>query len=302
MAEASCQLAVLGLVQPECVRVVETLEEAIEGADWVQENAPEALALKRDLDRRLEQIARPDVVLASSTSAFCWSELTDGMSTRSRLVTTHPFNPPHLIPLVEIYGTNADVVARAVVFYSDLGRRPVVLGRKAVGYIANRLSSALWREAVSLVADGVASPADVDAAWCMDQACAGRRLGPTLHTIWLRARAASKATCAILVPARSGGGRASALRRLARRCVKLWCAAWRRSRRAARSPNSRRCATLRSWQSWPLDVSPARPRVEREERGTMSHDEIVRGCLVRPGVKPQGPVGVRPLGPKVSAQ
>ncbi len=128
VAEASCQLAVLGLVQPECVRVVETLEEAIEGADFFQENAPKALALKRDLDRRLEQIARPDVVLASSTSAFCWSELTDGMSTRSRLVTTHPFNPPHLI------------------------------------HIANRLSSALWREAVSLVADGVTSPADVDAA------------------------------------------------------------------------------------------------------------------------------------------
>jgi carnitine 3-dehydrogenase len=134
------------------------------GAEWIQENCPERLPLKRALYKQLEALIDPSIIIASSSSAFRWSELSEGMSHPNRLITAHPFNPPHLLPLVEIYGSDARVVERAVTFFADIARKPVVLKKDAVGHIANRLSSALWREAVSIVAEGVASVEDVDTA------------------------------------------------------------------------------------------------------------------------------------------
>lgn len=139
-------------------------EEAAQGVDLVQENAPENVPLKRALYTRVDAAAPVDAIIASSTSSLVWSDLAVGMTHPQRFVTAHPFNPPHLMPLVEIFGRDPATVSRAEAFYQDLGRRTVRLRRDAVGHIANRLSSALWREAVNIVADGIADVAEVDAA------------------------------------------------------------------------------------------------------------------------------------------
>ncbi len=141
-----------------------TLEEALAGATWVQENAPEKLALKQDLYAQIEAAVGDEVVMASSTSSLTWSELSTGMKRPQRLITAHPFNPPHLMPLVEIYSPDEDVRTRSVAFYAGMNRQPVVLKRDAVGHIANRLASALWREAVNIVAEDIADVSAVDTA------------------------------------------------------------------------------------------------------------------------------------------
>jgi len=148
----------------ERLTIATTLEEALTGATWVQENAPEKLALKQDLYAQIEAFVGDDVIIASSTSSLTWSELSAGMKRSQRLITAHPFNPPHLMPLVEIYSPDEDVRVRSVAFYAGMDRQPVVLKRDAVGHIANRLASALWREAVNIVAEDIADVSAVDAA------------------------------------------------------------------------------------------------------------------------------------------
>jgi 3-hydroxyacyl-CoA dehydrogenase len=93
-----------------------------------------------------------------------WSQLTEEMRQPGRLITAHPFNPPHLIPLVELFGTDQAVLGRADAIYRDIQRTTVSLKKEAIGHLANRLASALWREAVYLVAEGIANVADIDAA------------------------------------------------------------------------------------------------------------------------------------------
>ncbi len=133
---------------------------AVQGVPLVQENAPESVPLKQDLYAQVEALVADDVIIASSTSAHPWSHLSVGMKHPQRLITAHPFNPPHLVPLVEVFGTNDAIVGWAEAFYRGLGSVPVRLKKEAVGHIANRLASALWREAVHIVAEGIA---DVDA-------------------------------------------------------------------------------------------------------------------------------------------
>lgn len=164
VAAARAQLEALHELRPGTVTLVQRLEEACDGAGWVQENAPEKLELKQALYRQVEAVVAPETIIASSTSALLWSQLAEGMSLPSRFLTAHPFNPPHLMPLVEIFGSDAAVIARAVAFFEAMARQPVVLRREAAGHIAGRLSAALWREAVSLAAEGVASVADIDRA------------------------------------------------------------------------------------------------------------------------------------------
>jgi len=141
-----------------------TLEEALAGARWVQENAPESASLKAELYGNIEQTLDDNAVIASSTSSLTWSELSAGLKHPGRFITAHPFNPPHLMPLVEIYASDEQTRDRAVAFYRSLGREPVTLARDAAGHIANRLASALWREAVNIVAEGIADVASVDKA------------------------------------------------------------------------------------------------------------------------------------------
>ncbi|HEY0877894.1 MAG TPA: 3-hydroxyacyl-CoA dehydrogenase NAD-binding domain-containing protein [Zeimonas sp.] len=157
-------LAALGCTGAGRLDFTTQLERALDGAGFVQENAPENEALKRALLARIDRLVPPEVVIAGSTSSLLRSRLVVDCAHPGRHISAHPFNPPHLVPLVEIVGEDDDAVARAVRLYRALGRRPVVLHREMPGHIANRLSSALWREAVYLVEQGVASVEDIDAA------------------------------------------------------------------------------------------------------------------------------------------
>jgi len=140
---------------------------AVEGAEFVQENGPENLATKRALYAQVDHALEPAAVVASSTSGLTPSVLQEGRAGPERYVVGHPFNPPHLIPLVEVVGgraTDPAVVDWTAAFYAALGKRPIRLQREAPGHVANRMQVALYREAIHLVLEGVASIEDVDAA------------------------------------------------------------------------------------------------------------------------------------------
>lgn len=158
------QLAQLGRRGRGKLKVVARLKAAVTDADLIQENAPEKLELKHKLFAEILASAGPQATIASSTSSFAWSQLTEGMADPSRLIVSHPFNPPHLVPLVELYGTDAARVAQAAVFYEAMGKVTIRMKREAPGHVANRLASALYREAVHIVAEGIADVADVDKA------------------------------------------------------------------------------------------------------------------------------------------
>lgn len=168
-ARMAIPLAQLAEIAPDVGRrgkltVCTSLEEAVAGAYLVQENAPESISIKHALFAQIEPLMLPEAVLASSTSALTWSDLSPGLQDPSRLITAHPFNPPHLVPLVEIYGTDTARIEKAEALYRAAGRVPVRLKKDATGHIANRLASALWREAVFMVQDGIADVEAIDAA------------------------------------------------------------------------------------------------------------------------------------------
>lgn len=143
------------------------LADALEGADFVQESTPERAEVKQVLFADLDRLAAPDILISSSTSSLPISELQAGLATADRFVLGHPFNPVHLIPLVEVGGggqTAPEAVDTAFALYAALGKQPIRLNREIFGHIANRLASAMFREAVRLVAEGYATVADVDKA------------------------------------------------------------------------------------------------------------------------------------------
>src|SRR5215207_2386395 len=142
------------------------LEDALHGADVVQENGPENLGFKRELWARVEQAVGDHTLLLSSTSGMKATGMAKQMTDPSRLLVGHPFNPPHLVPLVEVVPgeqTDPAATAEAVAFYQALGKRPLVLRKEMPGFVANRLQSALFQECVYLVAEGVVSMGDLDA-------------------------------------------------------------------------------------------------------------------------------------------
>ncbi|MEB3098276.1 3-hydroxyacyl-CoA dehydrogenase NAD-binding domain-containing protein [Achromobacter sp. D10] len=164
-------LAELGHVLPgasaDALRFEPELEAALAGADFVQENAPEREDFKTNLFARMDAVLPPHVIVASSSSGLIMSRLQSQCRHASRFVIGHPFNPPHLIPLVEVVGgeqTSADTIDRCIAFYRSLGKYPIRLNKEVPGHIANRLQAALWREAIHLAAENVASVADIDAA------------------------------------------------------------------------------------------------------------------------------------------
>jgi carnitine 3-dehydrogenase len=144
------------------------LAQAVANADLVQENGPERIDFKKKLYGELDQMLPPDVIIASSSSGLTMSEIQSGAPSHpERCVIAHPFNPPHLIPLVEIVGgakTSEETIRRAAEFYTSIGQRTVRLNKEMPGHVANRLQAALAREVYHLVAEGVVSAADVDAA------------------------------------------------------------------------------------------------------------------------------------------
>jgi len=164
VARATPQLEDLGHRETGSLTFKASLESAVAEADFIQENATENEAFKQDLLARIDRAARPDAIVASSTSALLRSRIVADCAHGARHIVAHPFNPPHLLPLVEIVGVDQDVIARACAFYRSVDRVPIVLKKEVPGHIANRLSSALYREAVYLVEQGIASVADIDAA------------------------------------------------------------------------------------------------------------------------------------------
>ncbi|MBC9032657.1 3-hydroxyacyl-CoA dehydrogenase [Sphingomonas sp. JC676] len=146
------------------------LAEAVMGADLVQENGPERIDFKKKLYGQLDALLPPDVIIASSSSGLTMSEIQSGCPFHpERCVIAHPFNPPHLVPLVEIVGgakTSEETIQRAAEFYTGLGKQTVRLHKEVPGHVANRLQAALAREVYYLVEQGVVSVADVDTAVC----------------------------------------------------------------------------------------------------------------------------------------
>ncbi|WP_137389823.1 3-hydroxyacyl-CoA dehydrogenase NAD-binding domain-containing protein [Rhodoligotrophos defluvii] len=145
------------------------LEDGFQAVDFVQENAPETLDLKRQLLRDIEGAVAADVVIASSSSALLVSDMQADCTRPERVVLGHPFNPAHLMPLVEIVGgqkTAPWAVEQARQVYEACGKKPVVLSREITGHIALRLMGAMWREAFYLIRSGVATAADIDRAFC----------------------------------------------------------------------------------------------------------------------------------------
>jgi carnitine 3-dehydrogenase len=147
--------------------IAATVADAVSGADFVQESLPEREDLKRRILAEVDAATRPDVVIASSTSGLLPSRLQADMARPERLVVGHPFNPVYLLPLVEVCGgerTSAATKEEAAAFYRSIGMHPLVLGKEIDGFVADRLLEALWREALWLVHDGVATVEEVDDA------------------------------------------------------------------------------------------------------------------------------------------
>ncbi|CAN5148865.1 3-hydroxyacyl-CoA dehydrogenase NAD-binding domain-containing protein [soil metagenome] len=180
-------LEVIGLApgaSREHLRFTPDAGEAVAGAVFVQESGPERLDVKHAVNAVIEASVGPDVIIASSTSGLLISEIRAGTAHPERFVVGHPYNPPHLIPLVEVVGgplTSEDAVARAMEFYATIGKKPIRLRRELRGHVANRLQVAVWREAFALVQAGVISVADLDVAMSEGPGLRWALLGPFLN-------------------------------------------------------------------------------------------------------------------------
>ena len=149
------------------IRMSNDIPGAVQGAQLVQESVVERYDVKKEVLRQIDQAALPDTIIASSSSGLLISKLQDVMDHPERSLIAHPFNPPHLIPLVELVPgerTGKETLCRMKTFFERLGKVPVVLRKEIPGHIANRLQAAVWREAIDLVLKGVASVSDVDRA------------------------------------------------------------------------------------------------------------------------------------------
>nr|GEY31470.1 L-carnitine dehydrogenase [Tanacetum cinerariifolium] len=151
----------------ERLRFVDSIEECVRDADFIQESAPERLELKLDLHSKISAAAKPDAIIGSSTSGLLPSEFYESATHPERCVVGHPFNPVYLLPLVEVVGgknTAPEAVQAAIEVYESLGMRPLHVRKEVPGFIADRLLEALWREALHLVNDGVATTGEIDDA------------------------------------------------------------------------------------------------------------------------------------------
>ena len=158
-----------------------SLEEALTGTDFVQESAPEQLKLKQSLFKQIDEYTSKNIIVSSSTSGLIMSDMQDRLENANRFVVGHPFNPPHLIPLVEVLGgKNTDVLAVdwAINFYNKIGKHAIKLKKEVPGHLANRLQAALWREAVLAVQNDLASVEDINAAVAMGPGLRWALMGP----------------------------------------------------------------------------------------------------------------------------
>jgi 3-hydroxyacyl-CoA dehydrogenase len=161
------------------------LPTAVAGADLVQENGPERIDFKQNLYRQLDELLAPEVIIASSSSGLTMSDIQAGCRLHpERCVIGHPFNPPHIIPLVEVVGgtkTSPEVIDRAMAFYASIGKKPIRLFKALPGHVANRLQAAIYKEVLYLVQQGVLSVADADVAVCYGPGPRWGVMGPSLQ-------------------------------------------------------------------------------------------------------------------------
>lgn len=149
------------------LRFVETIEDCVKDADFIQESAPERLDLKQKMHAQASKAAKPNAIIGSSTSGLLPSEFYADAVNPQRCVVGHPFNPVYLLPLVEVVGsskTSAESIEAAKKIYANLGMRPLHVRKEVPGFIADRLLEALWREALHLVNEGIATTGEIDDA------------------------------------------------------------------------------------------------------------------------------------------
>jgi 3-hydroxyacyl-CoA dehydrogenase len=161
----SAQALGVGHGKPGTVTASRDLEAAVPGADWIQESAPEALDLKQALLARVERVASPEAVIASSTSSLTRADLSRAMRDPARLLIVHPLQPVYAVPVVEVSVADEllrETVGRVLETLRALGRTPVLVKGDLPGLVANRLTAALLREALDLVARGAVTAADLD--------------------------------------------------------------------------------------------------------------------------------------------
>ena len=177
------ELGLTDRATPEALRFVGTAAEAVANADFVQENVPERLAIKHATYAEIEPALKDGTLVSSSTSGLTLEALQDGWRDPAPLILGHPFNPPHLIPLVELTAnakTGADVLGRTETFYHDIGKVTIRIRKGMPGHVANRLQAAVWREVVHMAVEGVASIEDIDKAMWAGPGLRWAAMGPTM--------------------------------------------------------------------------------------------------------------------------
>jgi len=161
------------------------MKEAVSKADFVQESVPERLILKAKVFAQMDEVAPPASILASSASGITMDIIQSACKQHpERCVIGHPFNPPHVIPLVEVVGgtkTSEAVIERAMTFYASIGKKPIRLRKAVPGHVGNRLQMALYREVLYLVQQGVVSVEDADIAVCYGPGLRWGVMGPSLQ-------------------------------------------------------------------------------------------------------------------------
>lgn len=167
---------------PDAITFASTAEAAVQGAQFIQENVPERLPIKHSIYAAIEPELKADTIISSSTSGLTLEALQEGWRDPSKLILGHPFNPPHLIPLVELTAnehTGSGVLNRTEAFYEDLGKVTIRIKKGMPGHVANRLQAAVWREAVHMAVEGVASVEDIDKAMWAGPGLRWAAMGPT---------------------------------------------------------------------------------------------------------------------------
>src|ERR1700683_5577195 len=179
-------LQVIGLspnASRDHLRFTTDMKKALADADLVQENGPERQDFKIKLFADMDAATPEDSIIASSSSGLTMSMMQSACKHPERCVTGHPFNPPHIIPLVEVVAgakTSPETVGRAIAFYSSIGKKPIHVRKEVVGHVANRLQAALYREIVYLIEQGVLDVADSDVAVCWGPGLRWGLMGPNL--------------------------------------------------------------------------------------------------------------------------
>jgi 3-hydroxybutyryl-CoA dehydrogenase len=185
IAQAWETMSELGMTvrgDPDRITFHPTAAAAVKDAGFVQENVPERLPIKHATFAEIEPALAAGAVVASSASGLTLGQMQGGWRDPSPFILGHPFNPPHLIPLVEVMGNNRTapgIVEAAEAFYADIGKVTIRVMKEVPGHVANRLQAAVWREAIHLVLSGVASVGDVDKAMSAGPGLRWAAMGPT---------------------------------------------------------------------------------------------------------------------------